>query len=41
MYRDLILVCLVSIPYYGNVDKSAETHCQTVFLNIFIKFFDK
>ena len=25
MCRDLILVCLVRIPYYRNLDKSAET----------------
>ena len=25
MYRDLILVCFVCIPYFRNLDKSAET----------------
>ena len=41
MCSDLILVCLVHIPYYHNLDKSAETCCQTKFQNIVIKFYDK
>ena len=41
MYRNLILVCLVRTPYYRNLDKSAETRCQIIFLNIVIKLFDK
>ena len=36
MYCNLILVCFVRIPYYRNLDKSAETRCQTIFLNIVI-----
>ena len=32
MYR----VCLVRIPYYCNLDKSAEICCRTIFPNVVI-----
>ena len=38
MCQDLILVCLVCIPYFRNLDKSDETCCRTTFPNIVIKF---
>ena len=41
MCRDFILVCLICIPSYRNLDKSAETHCRTKFPNIVSKCFDK
>ena len=40
MYRDLILVYFVRIPYCRNLDKSAETRYRTLFLNIVFKCFE-